>query len=807
MQVQSPIERHWPQFVLVLVFIWMAIPVTKAQRLLTGSITALSGESVPFANVLLLNPADSSFVFGTTTNDSGHFKLTVPSNTIGLLKVTSLGFEDHYQPVEPKRSRYDLRLQVSSLALDAVTVTGKKTLYELKPDRMVLNISAAPALSGNTALQLLQRAPGVIVNRQSNSIGMTGKGEVLVMINDKIQRVPQAVLLARLEGMLAENVERIELIHQPAARYDTGGAAGIIHIVLKKQEDEGVNGSSSITAGYGQREKTGLSLNLNARRGKVNIYGDYNYSLNANENNVVDHYREYDYEGNDYYYENLVTSRNRRARQHAANLGLDISLSERTILGLLFSYTHTKDQWHRAPSISNGFINNTPNESNRFFSDYGNRITSAFGNFNLWRQLNDKSELNFDLDFASIDFLSNGTIQRASNTGEEQILLTERRTPVDIWTVQLDNVNTLTPTTRLEIGFKGTFSNVVSRAAADNFQYEWPGTGLFSGTDLIDEQILATYASLSKDLTSQLQAEFGLRYERFLYQLDSDDDTHDRQQQFNNPFPVFRLHYELDSIHTLQLAFNRTITRPTFSNLASYFLFFDPKTTFQSNPQLQPVFTNTLRLSLQRRSILLSLAYYRAKNTFFNFNTVVKEKHLQTSIPTNLDRSDILEASLSFLLSPASWWETNWTLTATYTTLEDRANHLVPFAADLVSYVLQFNSAFSFGKDWSASLDGRYMSPFLYGNQKFTLQPFFNFGISRRFTSGAALSLSVQDITNSADRIEWEYEQPEIGIRTFGLTDWSERQVRLTYTMPFGNQSITKKRARNTGAKEVKNRL
>lgn len=799
--------KNYQLALLYLSFTFIGHSAITAQQLLTGSIITPNGQPLPYANVVVLRAVDSTFVSGTTTNETGSFKLPLSGDPNGLLKVTSLGYQDLFQPIEPGRSHYDLALELTALDLNAVTVTGTKTLYELKSDRMVLNISAAPALSGNTALQLLQRAPGVIVNRPANSIGMSGKGDVLIMINDKIQRVPQAVLLARLEGMLAENVDRIELIHQPGARYDTGGAAGIIHIVLKKQEDEGVNGSASLTAGYGQREKAGVSLNLNARRAKVNVYGDYSYTYNANENNIVDHYRDYAYEGSDYYYENLVTFRHRQRAQHAANLGWDVNLSERTIVGFLFSYAHSYDRWNRGPSISRSIIDQLPAGSNRFLIDSDNRITSAFGNFNLGQQLSDKSRLNFDLDYARIDFRSTGGIQEYPEVGGEQVLLTDRKTPVDIWTVQLDHITTLNATTRLEIGVKGTFSDVVTQAAAQSFDEAWRGAELFSGTDLVDERILAGYASLAKDFTPQFRAELGLRYERFRYQLDSDEDARDREQRFNNPFPVVRFHYELDSLYTLQLAFNRTITRPTFTNLAAYFLFFDPTTTFQSNPQLMPVFTNTLRLSLQRRSVVLSLAYYRARNTFYNFDTVLKEEHLQTSTPSNLDRSSILEAGLNFPWTLTPWWETNWSLTGTYTTLEDQSDRLAPFAVDQLSYALQFTSTFPWGGNWSASLDGRYMSPFFYGDQKFTLRPFFNFGIRKRFSSGATLSLAVQDITNSADRNAWEYHQPEISIRTFGLTDWSERQVRLTYTMPFGNQSLAKKRARNTGAEEVKSRL
>jgi len=133
-------------------------------------------------------------------------------------------------------------------------VKSRKPLFELKPDRVIMNVSASPAFSGNTGLELLQKTPGVIVDRQNNSIDMNAKGQVLIMINNKIQRVPMAVLIARHEGMRAENIEQIEIIHQPPAKYDASGAAGIIHIVLKENNDEGTNANLALIAGYGQRE-------------------------------------------------------------------------------------------------------------------------------------------------------------------------------------------------------------------------------------------------------------------------------------------------------------------------------------------------------------------------------------------------------------------------------------------------------------------------------------------------------------------------------------------------------------------------
>jgi hypothetical protein len=114
-----------------------------------------------------------------------------------------------------------------------------------------------PSMNGNTGLELLQKIPGIIVDRQNSSIGMNAKGEVLVMINDKIQRIPGEVLMAQLQGMRTENIEQIEIIHQPPAKYDASGAAGIIHIVLKRTTNRAPMAAWRLQAGMASGKRPG----------------------------------------------------------------------------------------------------------------------------------------------------------------------------------------------------------------------------------------------------------------------------------------------------------------------------------------------------------------------------------------------------------------------------------------------------------------------------------------------------------------------------------------------------------------------
>lgn len=234
---------------------------------------------------------------------------------------------------------------------------------------------------------------------------------------------------------------------------------------------------------------------------------------------------------------------------------------------------------------------------------------------------------------------------------------------------------------------------------------------------------------------------------------------------------------------------------------------FDPSLIVYANPQLRPTFTNNFKVSWQRNSAILSLAYLGRTEQIYFYNTVDKENHLQTSVPTNLDRENIFEASLNFPLFPASWWEMSWNLNAFHHTVKDESSRPSLFEEDIFTYAVQFNSTFLLGNDWSIGLDGMYMNQFLVGDQIQKIPPYFNIGLRKKFQSGSSLSIAVQDIVNSMGKIDWEYTQPELGIRTFGNNDFSERQIRITYTLMFGNQNLSGKRQRETGAEEVKTRM
>jgi len=797
---------------LYITFVSLSFGSTYAQNYytLSGQVTDVENRPLEYANALILTAEDSALVKGAITDEAGRYVFEDIEGGTYFVAVSLVGYETVQTNLVTIRKGVSPELPIVKLeegkTLDNVTVTSTKLAYELKQDRMIMNVSALPSMSGNTGLELLQKVPGVIVDRQNNSIGMIAKGEVLVMINDKVKRVPREVLMAQLQGMRAENIEQIEIIHQPPAKYDASGAAGIINIVLKESTQLGTNGSVAITGGYGQREKAGLSLNLNSNQGVMNWYGDYTFNHSRANEYEVNHFREYEYQGDDYYYENLVTLRNYRDGQHAANLGLDLDFEGNTVVGLLLGGTLSEQVWGEdADSRSFGYVNDELTEEGSYLFGSGTDMSSLTANANVFQKTGARSHLNFNADYAKIRYENAGDL--LNNDNPEHAIAYERSTPMEFWILSLDNMNQLSDTWTMEAGVKGTFNNTRSSTSVQSLNDEyWSDSDLFANEISIREQILAGYLSFNGKLSEKVDAELGVRYEHYTYQLEREEQE-DFDRTFRQPFPVFRFNYKVDSANTIQLGFNRSITRPSFFHLTSFIALFDPSLIVYANPQLQPTFTNNLKLSWQRKSAILSLAYLSRTNQIYFYNTVDKENHLQTSNPTNLDEESIIEANLSIPVSPTPWWEMNWNLTAYYHRVKDESGRLSVFEADIFTYAVQFNSTFLLRNDWSIGADGRYMSDFLEGDQRKFNYPYLNLGIQKKFSSGSSLSFTVQDITNEVGKRNWEYHQPELGIRTFGNNDFSERQVRVTFTHLFGNQKLSGKRQRKTGSDDVKNRM
>ena len=261
------------------------------QTSISGSVVDGKKKPVEAATISLIKAADSSLFKISVADKAGRFSFQdippgsyyINVSAINYAKLNSKAFE--LNGASLTKDIDAMVLQAETRSLSAVTVTSKKPLIEQKIDRMIVNVDASITNVGSTALEVLEKSPGVSVDKDGN-ISLKGKSKVMVMIDDKPSYLSGAELANLLSNMNSNQLSQIEIMTNPSAKYDAAGNAGVINIKTKKSITQGFNGSVTLNYGQGQYPKLNNSLMLNYRAGNINAFLNYGYILNKGFQNV-----------------------------------------------------------------------------------------------------------------------------------------------------------------------------------------------------------------------------------------------------------------------------------------------------------------------------------------------------------------------------------------------------------------------------------------------------------------------------------------------------------------------------------------
>ncbi|HRG22728.1 MAG TPA: TonB-dependent receptor, partial [Saprospiraceae bacterium] len=246
---------------------------------ISGTIKDANGNAIEFVSVTLFQSSDSLLVKGEVTDEQGKFYIsgTLPGKY--YIECSFVGFET-FRSTEftlDDKNGMDLgiiALQASTQMIEEVTVKARKPLIEIQADKMILNTDASISAVGSNGLDLLRKAPGVTIDNNEN-IQLKGKNGVNVYIDGKPSYLSPSELASLLKGLTSSDIEAIEIITNPSAKFDAQGNAGIINLRLRKNKNFGTNGNLNLSGGYGKYHKSYASLNLNNRNQKVNTFGNF----------------------------------------------------------------------------------------------------------------------------------------------------------------------------------------------------------------------------------------------------------------------------------------------------------------------------------------------------------------------------------------------------------------------------------------------------------------------------------------------------------------------------------------------------
>lgn len=772
-------------------------------------------EPASFATVLLLEKSDSSLAKGSISDIDGKFDLVQVLAGKYLIKISSVGYKDAFFDIDVERDTPldmgKLIIEEDAERLDEVVVKATRPLFEQKIDRTVVNVQSSITASAGTALDVLEKSPGVTVDRGNNSLALSGKQGVRVMINGKMTRMPTDAVVQMLSGMNAENVETIELITTPPARYEAEGDAGIIHIVLKKTEDKGTNGSYSVLAGYGLGEKNGGSLNFNHRNKNFNVFGNYSFRRDHSPQ-VSRNVRELVRADNSVNETDTRSDRDPVITTHNAQLGFDYQINDNVLIGSNFSYFDNKwdmDAVNDVQIATDGGIESSIDLQTQEI----NASNYFVGNLNFSADLSDKSNLSAELDY--INFNSNNpTDYQQSNFDAlgEAAGFTEFKsskvTPISTWVPRVDYRHSLGESAVFEAGLKAALNNLDNTISVENLE-----DGIFvqdpdlSNIAFLNEDIFAAYSSLNFKLSPSLDSKIGLRYEHTITDLDSPSEQNVVNRNFGKIFPSIFLNKNINEDNSWVLSYSRRITRPTFQDIAPFVIFLDFNTFTTGNEALRPSITDAVRAEYRYKSYLISFQVSRDEAAIVRFQPQVNEEsEVQITTSQNLDYRNNVNVSLTIPIQISKWWDMQYNIQGFYQ--KAFVNHLEE-ETDIsqTNFSINGSNSFTLPKSWKLELSGFYASPSYFGITRYRALGSFNIGIEKKLKAEkGTFRLTLTDTFDTRDFLS-DVLIPEENINVTRLYGLEGRIFNLSFSKNFGNNKLRRIRNKKNSSSEEQQRL
>lgn len=804
-------------FLLIIAFI-SVLSTAHAQRI-SGFVQQSNGQPAEFATVTLHQSQDSTLVKGALTGEDGRFEIAQAPAGQYFIKTSAVGMGTGFSPVFDydggNKTIENITIAEAANELAQVTITARRPPIEVKADKTVLNVEGTVNSTGLNALELLRKAPGVVVDNNEN-INVKGKNAVRVMIDGREVPLDGKDLSALLKGTQAADIANIEIISNPSAKYDAAGNAGIINIRLKKNKALGTNGNFGLEGIYGETLKGGANVSLNHRGKKVNLFGNANGNYGDWHN-----YQNFNREQNGHFYtqENKEIWESRYAGYRA---GADWYLNSKHTVGVLVNGSVNPGNWN-----TNGFTNigklNTGGQIDtllRATNQVDSKRSNLNGNFNYRFADTTGHSLNFDFDYGTFDIQGSSYQPNLYYTPDGSELLRQRiyrnntPTQIDIFTVKSDYEQRLLKGT-LGLGFK--VADVKTDNTFDFFNVVNGETQLdenVSNRFIYKERTSAAYVNYNRMFGKKLNVQAGLRMENTDYEgqlLSAKKDTVNTNN-YTEFFPSAALTYTFNKKMGLNATYSRRIDRPSYQDLNPFENKLDELTFQRGNPMLRPQFTNSFEISPTYQGYpVMTFGYSHTKDVF---TQVLKTdmRDTRATFITNENLADQKNFSLSINAPTpiAKWWEGFVSLTGYRSHFKaDFSTPETPnFTVDqsFNAFNAYSEQTIKLPKGFSVQVSGWFNSRAFWGTLRSTPQGSMDLGIQKKLFDGKGdLRLRFGDILHTAG---WGGENlftPNLKMTANGR--WESRTVTMNFSYRFGSSEVKEARQRKTGLEDEKNRV
>ncbi|WP_025763613.1 outer membrane beta-barrel family protein [Dyadobacter tibetensis] len=806
--------KNYPLILIALLFGTLTTFAQTSQGEITGQLFDEKGAPFPFVNMLLLHGSDSTLIKGVITDEKGQYRFESIKNGEYIAQASMVGYQKEFTnkfKVESASVKLpDINMHPESQALGEVTVVAKKPFIEQQIDRTVLNVENSIVSAGATALEVLERAPGVTVDQQNEQLKLRGKGGVIVQIDGKQTFLSQQELIALLRNTPSDNIEKIELITNPSSKYDAAGNSGIINIKMKRNKNFGTNGNISLGLTHSRFPRTNVTAALNHRVGKISSFISLGTFYNKGFNNN-DIYRKIPYEDKVTIFDQR-TERVMESKYHNIRAGFDYYATEKTTIGVLVS--GFLNDWGTVSGQTNTKILNQDLQLDRTFNtqiDNAGKLNNVTANLNLKHQFDSNGkELTMDADYVKYGGKKYSNLNtRYFSVGGEQIGASEEvrnnmPSDIQIGTFKLDYTQPLGKG-KFETGLKTSYvtsdNDMIFEIKNDTWEIDPSRSNQFIYT----ENINAAYLNYSGSLTKRIKYQLGLRGEHTHSLGNSVTLNSKTDRNYLNIFPSVFISNQLDTNNVINLSYSRRIDRPNYQSLNPFEFYLDPYTFSKGNPNLRPQYTNSFQLiHVFKNAVNTTLAYSRIKDVISNELPQQIASENKTFVTSqNLDTQDNFSVTVSMPIPVKKWWNIQTNLTGTY---DHYDSYYLQEKLEIKQYSwnIYANNQFTLPNDWSFELSGWYNSKSFYGLYRAMPMGMINAGVQKKvFNKKGSVRFNVNDIfwTNQF-RGHAQYKDIDFTVKS----QWPSRQFRVTFTYNFGNQNVKGARQRQTGSDDMQKR-
>ncbi len=665
---------------------------TNGQNLIKGSILdAQSKEVVPFCNVMLYDDTTQNAVLlgGGVSDANGEYSITY-NKKANYITFSFIGYKNITLPIanNSKRSKdtlfiNEVYMETDRETLSTIEVFAQQKRFEMTNDGVAMNIDEDVSSATANAFELLRKVPGVVIDKDEN-IQLNGKSGILFQFDGRDIRVPYSAMKSMLKAMSPSDIEKIETISNPSAKYEAEGTAGIINIKMAKHETLGWSGELNAWTGYAKELKHNEGINLNYVNNRWTINTSLSYNRWAGQNEM---------ESEAFIFSDPTTKMKTDKitnkydyRGYNGSLSADYKISDNSSIGAMFSVNGNSHPEIKQPLsrtrfsvfpysiVDSSYTNNS--------LEHGNGRNLAA---NLWysRKIDDKGgQYSITLDYdnnVSKDYCFgqaryyHGDFLTLSNEGTDD---DSTKNTYNTYSLKFDLIKPFNQRMSLEFGAKTRLTKV-----SNDFVCYEDGEYNFNTSNHLDytENVNALYASFSNQFSDKLSMRVGLRAEHTHTNIKQRVNTSEKTKDYIDLFPNINFNYKVNDLDNLNFVYSYRITRPEYNTMNPFLEKENEYLYKKGNPDLKPQYTHSLNLSYAFHYFIFLTASYDYTNDiiyqtqYLRPNTLIFDEK-----PYNLGHSQ--QASLGLSTSLPLGKHLEWTIwaQATYkqTKVEDELLHL-----------------------------------------------------------------------------------------------------------------------------------